>query len=131
MITITLLYAGLLAFWFLILSIRVISGRTGKGNPSLGDGGDSNMLRRIRGHGNFAEYVPITLMLIGFLEISGQASWVIHTIGSTLLIGRVLHGYALAFTPDYVFGRSAGIALSLLALGCASMLSIYSGIVNL
>ena len=63
--TITLLYAGLLAIWFLVLSIRVIQGRMGPGNPSLGDGGNPVMLRRIRGHANFAEYVPLILLLMG------------------------------------------------------------------
>jgi len=131
MVVVTQLYAGLLAVWFLVLSTRVILGRAGKGGPSLGDGGDGNMLRRIRGHSNFAEYVPLTLILIGFLEISGQSKWVVHVLGSILFVGRVMHGYALVFTSKNVVGRSAGIALTFLALGIASVLCIYAGIANL
>ncbi len=89
------------------------------------------MLRRIRGHGNFAEYVPLTLILIGFLEISGQSKWIIHILGSMLFFGRLMHGYAFAFTDEYVFGRSSGAALTFLALGIASILCLYSSIVNL
>jgi uncharacterized membrane protein YecN with MAPEG domain len=59
--TVTPIYAGLLAIVFVLLSARVILGRFGPGNPSLGDGGNLDMLRRIRGHANFAEYVPLTL----------------------------------------------------------------------
>ena len=55
---VTPLYAGLLAIWFLVLSARVVQGRAGPGSPSLGDGGNPAMLRRIRGHANLAEYVP-------------------------------------------------------------------------
>lgn len=131
MIVVTQLYAGLLAVWFLVLSIRVVLGRAGKGKPSLGDGGDPVMFRRIRGQANFAEYVPLTLVLIGFLEMSGQAKWIIHLLGSTLLLGRVMHGYAFSFTSEHVFGRSAGIALTFLSLGVASALCIFSSIAKL
>lgn len=36
----TLLYGGALALVFFVLTVRVIQGRSGKGAPSLGDGGD-------------------------------------------------------------------------------------------
>ena len=124
MVKISLLYAGLLAIWFVVLSVRVIGGRMGPGNPSLGDGGNPIMIRRIRGHANFAEYVPLTLVLIALLEVSGSPSWQLHALGSSLLVGRLLHGYALSFTHNSPFGRSAGIALTLLALASAALLSV-------
>ena len=88
--SITLLYAGALALWFLVLSIRVVQGRVGPGNPSLGDGGNPLMLRRIRAHANFAEYVPMILVMMGFLELNGQPKWEIHLLGAMLLIARLL-----------------------------------------
>ena len=121
---VTLLYGGLLAVLFVLLSARVILGRTGPGKPSLGDGGNPAMLRRIRGHANFAEYVPLTLLLIGFLELSGAAVWQLHVLGCTLFVGRVLHGYALSFSANSPFGRSVGIALTLLTVMAASVLCI-------
>ena len=63
---VTPLYAGLLALLFLVLSWRVIQFR--QRGISLGDGGDPRMLRLIRGHANFAEYVPLILLMMGFLE---------------------------------------------------------------
>src|SRR5690349_15514260 len=66
---VTPIYAGILAILFFILSMRVIVGR-GKNGPSLGDGGDVRMQRRIRGHGNFAEYVPLILVMMAMLELS-------------------------------------------------------------
>ncbi len=126
-INITLLYGGALALWFLVLSVRVILGRGGSG-PSLGDGGDATMQRRIRGHANFAEYVPLILVLIGFLEANGTAAWIIHALGVTLLVGRLLHGYAFSFSEKSVIGRSGGIVLTLLCLLAAGGLSLGAGL---
>ena len=56
---ITEFYAGVLAILFFALSIRVVAVR---GRVSLGDGGDPMVLRRMRGHANFAEYVPLILL---------------------------------------------------------------------
>lgn len=127
MMRVTLVYGGLLAIWFLVLSIRVVMGRAGPGKPGLGDGGDPMMQRRIRGHANFAEYVPLILVLIGFLEQSGLPAWQVHALGATLLAGRLLHGYAFAFTANHVFGRSAGIGLTFASLLAAGALSLVQG----
>lgn len=125
---ITLLYSGLLALWFFVLSIRVIQGRMGKGKPSLGDGGDTGMLRRIRAHANFAEYVPLILVIMAMLETQGLPGVALHVLGGMLLLGRLLHGYAFAFTANQPFGRTAGIALTFLSLlgagGCAVWLGL-------
>jgi uncharacterized membrane protein YecN with MAPEG domain len=129
--SVTLLYAGALGLWFVALTIRVVLGRSGPGNPSLGDGGNPEMLRRIRGHGNFAEYVPIVLVMLGFLELSGEPKWVLHCLGLALLLGRLLHGYALSFTANFPFGRTAGILLTLIALLGASGLCLYHGALRL
>lgn len=124
--TITLLYGGLLGLWFMVLSVRVIQGR-GKGFH-LGDGGDAQMLRLMRGHANFAEYVPLTLLLIGMLEMSGTPALWIHALGASLLLGRLLHGYAFCFHTHFPIGRSGGIVLTFLSLLGASALAIWQGI---
>lgn len=126
--TITLVYTGVLALWFFVLSVKVIRARVGPGNPSLGDGGDPVVQRLIRGHGNFAEYVPLILLMMGFLELNGLPHWALHTLGAALLAGRLLHGYALSFTQSSVFGRSAGIALTLLPLLIGGGLCVYRGL---
>jgi uncharacterized membrane protein YecN with MAPEG domain len=128
---VTLLYAGALGLWFVALSIRVVLGRVGPGNPGLGDGGNPALLRRIRGHANFAEYVPLVLAMMGFLEFSAEPRWVLHCLGLALLLGRLLHGYALSFTGSFPFGRTAGIILTLIALLGASGLCLYRGLLAL
>lgn len=112
---ITLLYGALLALLYLLLSARVIQRRREAG-INLGSGGDAEMERRIRAHANFAEYVPLLLILIALLEAGGAAAWLLHGLGAALLLARVLHGYALAFTRHWMAGRFLGTLLTFLVL---------------
>ena len=121
---VTPIYAGLLALLYLLLSYRVVQSR-GHGRPSLGDGGDQDLLRRIRGHGNFAEYVPLLLLMIAMLEFNHLPVYLLHALGITLLIARLLHGYALSFTESFKFGRFWGTALTFLLLLVCGVLSLY------
>ena len=75
---VTPLYAGALALLFIVLSWRVIQFR--QRGISLGDGGDPRMLRLIRGHANFAEYVPLILLMMGFLEFGHTSVYVLHAL---------------------------------------------------
>jgi len=123
---ITPIYAGLLAILYFVLSYRIITMR-GPGGPSLGDGGNPVLLRRIRGHGNFAEYVPFILLMIAMLELGRQSSMLIHGLGITLLVARLLHGFALSFTTNFTFGRFWGTALTFLLLVVCGALCIWQG----
>ena len=123
---ITPLYAGLLAFWFLVLSVKVVQRR--QRGIALGDGGDSRMLRLIRGHGNFAEYVPLILLMMALLELGHTSTYVLHALGIGLLVARLLHGFALSFTQHFRFGRFYGAGLTFLILAVAAALCILQGI---
>jgi uncharacterized membrane protein YecN with MAPEG domain len=125
---VTPLYAGLLALWFLVLSLRVIQRR--RSGIHLGDGGDQAMLRVIRGHANFAEYVPLALLLMGMLEVSRFSIYVLHALGIVLLVARLLHGYALSFTDRFLFGRFWGTTLTFIVLASEAVLCIYQGILG-
>ena len=127
--TITPLYAGLLALWFVALSVRVVQ-RRGHG-ISLGDGGDNILLRRIRGHANFAEYVPLILLMMGFLELSRFNGWLLHGIGITLVVARLLHGYALSFSEQFKFGRFWGTLLTFILVAVLGLLCLTQGLRSL
>ena len=125
---VTPLYAGILAIWFVLLSFHVIARRR-SGKIGLGDGGDPDMQRRIRGHGNFAEYVPFALLLIALLEIGGTTPfWALHALGVTLVIARLLHGYALSFSEHFFLGRFLGTVLTFAVLIVAGLLCLWRGI---
>lgn len=128
---VTPLYAGLLALFYFVLSLRVIKRRRGA-NVSLGDGGDQELQRRMRGHGNFAEYAPFGLLLIALLEIGGTTPfWLLHLLGLTLVVARVLHGIALSYTEQWFPGRFYGMILTFLVLVVAGVLNLWRGIAGL
>jgi uncharacterized membrane protein YecN with MAPEG domain len=50
------------------------------------------MLRTIRAHGNAVEWVPLGLLLLLVIELSGAGTrFTLHLAGGTLLLGRILH----------------------------------------
>ena len=122
---ITPLYAGLLAILYLALSYRVVQGRQVVDGPGLGDGGDASMLRRIRGHANFAEYVPIILVLLAMLELGAWPAWLLHGLGAALLIARLLHGYALSYSDHFQFGRFWGTLITFVLLLVCGGLNVF------
>jgi len=123
---VTPLYAGILAILFFVLSMRVVALR-GHG-ASLGDGGNPLLLRRIRGHGNFAEYVPFILLMMGMLELGRFSIYLLHAMGVTLVAARLLHGYALSYSERFKFGRFWGTALTFGLLLVGGALCLYQGV---
>jgi uncharacterized membrane protein YecN with MAPEG domain len=121
---VTPLYAGVLALWLLVLALRVIHYRSATG-IYLGDGGDATLLRAIRGQANFVEYVPLALLLLAILELSRFSIYLLHVLGVTLLIARLLHGYAFAFRGEFKIGRLWGASLTFLVLGVEAILCIF------
>lgn len=122
-VTITPLYAALLGLVLLALSARVIAGVRAKG-VSLGDGNDPGHLTLIRSHGNFIEYVPMCLVLIGFVEAGGASSGWVHGLGGALLVARVLHPIGMSPDPKPNPFRFVGTVGTLLVLLISSVLLI-------
>jgi len=109
------LYASLLAFLFVALSIRTLRlRRTLK--IAIGDSGSPAMLRAMRVHSNFAEYVPLTLVLIFMVESQAAHPYLIHTLGLSLLIGRACHAYGVSQSKENYAFRVFGMAMTLTTL---------------
>jgi len=117
---ITTLYAGLLGLILIWLSARVVQARLAH-EVSIGDGGQADILVAIRGQGNFIEYVPIALLLIGLGELGGSPSWLLHGLGLTLVLARIAHPFGLASTFELRVPRVAGAMLTLIVIGIASL----------
>ena len=81
----------------------------------------------MRGHANFAEYVPLLLLMMAFLEYGHVATWGLHAIGATLVVARLLHGIALSFTQKWFFGRFVGSVLTLALLVVCGVLCVVQG----
>jgi uncharacterized membrane protein YecN with MAPEG domain len=91
---ITSIYASLLALLIVRLSLSVIKLRR-KNRIIVGDGGNEELQLAIRTHANALEYIPITLLLLLTLELNGAPKILIHILGATLIIGRIIHAVGL------------------------------------
>jgi len=105
------LYAALLALLFVGLSMRTLRMRRGLGIV-IGDAGNERMLRAMRVHSNFAEYVPLNLLLMYFVEASGASPWFVHALGICLLVGRVSHALGVSQVRERYAFRTVGMALT-------------------
>lgn len=119
---VTALYAALCALLLLGLTVQVILHRR-RSKIGLGDGGDRGLLKAIRAHGNATETIPIQLILLLLLELSGLASAVLHGLGAAILLSRLLHAFGLSRVSGPSPGRMIGMAVSmLLTLGMPLLL---------
>lgn len=108
--------AGAAAIINLWLAIRVGQVRT-KEKVMIGDGGNENVIRRMRAHANFTEFTPFILILIALIELAtGTSAW-LWIISSLFLVGRLLHAFGMdGFMPGRMIGTIVTM-LSLLGLG--------------
>ena len=120
-VTITPIYAALLGLVLLVLSVRVVTAVRAKG-VSIGDGGSPDHLALIRSQGNFVEYVPMILILIGFAEAGGASDTWIHGLGGVLLLARILHPIGMSPEPKPNVFRFAGTVSTFLVLLISSIL---------
>ena len=83
------------------------------------------MLRAIRAHSNFAEYVPICLFAIYLTEAQGANPFFVHCLGFSLLLGRALHAYGISQVNENFKFRVSGMMFTFSSLlGSASYLII-------
>ena len=120
---ITGLFAGILALLFLFLSAMVIRQRFAR-KVSLGNGGAEDFQRLIRTHANFAEYVPMALILMFLYEMQTyiQTPWHLYIIGGALVVARGLHAWGLYKGGFYE--RVIGTSLTLLVIFALAMMLI-------
>jgi len=121
---ITIVYAGILGILYVGLSLYVIAGRY-RYKTSLGDGGVPDLEKRIRVHGNFAEYVPFALLLLFMTDYVSYSPIIIHVLGIMLVIGRVLHIPGILRGNGANFLRAGGVILTQLVILTCSILLIY------
>lgn len=114
------IYASLLAILFVYLSVRTIRLRRAL-RIGLGHADDPRMLRATRVHANFAEYVPLALILIFLVETSTSSSLFVHALGAALLVARLSHAYGVSQHPENfrfrVFGMATTFTVLLICAG--------------
>ena len=108
-------YAAVLALLFVALSIRTLRLRR-KLHIAIGDAGNQTMLRAMRVHSNFAEYVPLSVILVYFVEANGAPLILVHALGLCLVVGRVAHAFGVSQPIENYRFRVTGMALTFTTL---------------
>lgn len=118
---VTSIYAILLLVILTLLAARVGVLRK-RFNVSLGDGGHEELVVAIRQHGNFVEQVPYALIFLALAEYNGVWNWVLHGVGVTFVIARILHPFGLKINQTRTVLRATANNLMALAtftlVGC-------------
>jgi uncharacterized protein len=122
--TITALYAGLLGIVYLVLGGFVVAHRR-RARIGLGTGGDTALERAVRVHGNFAEYVPLFLVLLLVAELNGGAAILLHSIGTAFFLARLYHAFGLSRSSGTSPGRFGGTLVSWLAILLLALLNVW------
>ena len=107
LLSITPLYVALLGVFFLPITLRVGAYRLSS-KVLIGDGGDPELIRRMRGQANFVETVPLAVIMLVLMELSGASATWLHALCASLLVGRILHYIGLTEIGPAV-GRSIGM----------------------
>lgn len=109
----TSIYAGLCGLLMAWLAVQTIKVRRAN-RVKLGDGGNFALQSAMRAQGNFAEYMPIVLILLFLLEYNGMYYLVIHAFGIAFLVGRWKHAQGLL--ADNLRDRMRGMDFTLTVL---------------
>ena len=125
--SITAAYFGILALLYLVLGLQVSRLRRGH-RVLFGDGDNIKLRSAIRAHGNFVEYVPIIVLMVAMLEMSGTPAATVHLLMGALLVARLLHPPGMYVGPrtlQFQICRVGGILLTLLVLLAAAVLLLW------
>ncbi|MGL5116682.1 MAG: MAPEG family protein [Beijerinckiaceae bacterium] len=104
-------YAALIVLMGIALTYAVILQRRRK-LVGIGDGGDKELARIVRVHGNFCENAPFALALLMFLPLLGGATFAVHSVGALFLAGRLAHAFGLSKSAGTSAGRVGGMVLT-------------------
>ena len=129
----TTIFASLFTILYIFLSFRVGYFR---GSPvmrlifKMDDKINENKLvRNVRSHGNFSEYVPLFLILLLILEIKNETPFLYLLITCLIfLYGRIAHAICFSFYEFNPFLRISGMLFTYLGLAMLSFLiyQLYS-----
>jgi uncharacterized protein len=123
--SITACYLAVLALLYAGLGLQVTRLRRGH-RVLFGDGDNIKLRSAIRAHANFAEYVPIIVLMVAMLEMSGMSAARVHLLMGALLIARLLHPLGMYVGPRtlrFQICRVGGIVLTnLVMIACAIMI---------
>ncbi len=130
MLKLTAIYAAILTFVYVKLTLNVINLRR-QNEVSLGDGGREDLQQAIRSHGNFTEYVPLGLILLGCLEANHIHWTIVLLLGGVFTTGRLFYAKAfLEATPNMEL-RVRGMKFTLWGLQALAATNVIALIIQI
>lgn len=120
---ITLATASTLGIMLIWLSARVIASRV-KNQALIGDQGNQDLLFAIRTQGNFSEYTPLFLILLGLLEFSQASPTTLKVLAGLFIVSRLLHMLGMGEGANLRL-RQLGMIGTFTAIIVASVLGLY------
>ncbi len=124
---ISMMYAGLCTLLVIFLAIRVVRWRR-EHKIGLGHGDNIELQCRVRAHANATENMPLALILLGSLELTGFAPWMIHVLGATFLFSRIIHAWGVSHNAGYSKGRFWGMLLTWVPMIVMAVFAIVGSI---
>ena len=116
---VTLATASGLALIYLIIVFRV--GRTRMVyRVAMGDGGNPELVMRMRTQANFTEYVPLMIVLMGLLEGAGANPLALSIGGVGLMLLRGMHMIGMPKPVPNIY-RAAGATGTILLLAAEAV----------
>lgn len=107
-LSVSSIYLAILGLLFVPLTMRIGMHRI-KHKIDIGDDGDKQLFRMIRCQANFVETVPLAAILIVALELSDASEVLIHIMGATLVVSRIMHYLGLSRLGPFI-ARPLGMA---------------------
>ncbi len=120
-----LMYAGLHGLMLVFLSLWVLRYKVRSGTR-----GAATAERMSRVQGNFLEYVPMALILLWLVELGGTPAVVLHALGLTLFVARLLHAWGLGRTAAANYPRMIGALLTFLVLAMLGVTALYLSLIG-
>jgi len=120
---VTACVAGLILIW---LSVRVVGARV-KDDVLIGEGESKDLLFKIRTHGNFSEYAPLFLIILGVVEGAGGHATALMALAALFLVARVLHVFGMSANANLTF-RQLGMVGTYVSIAVISLYGLYLGL---
>lgn len=77
---------------------------------------------------NFVENVPLALILLYLLEVSGVSGVFVHGCGLSLVVCRLLHAWGLARNEGANYPRLIGAQGTFIVVSVMAMAALYLGL---
>jgi len=67
----------------------------------------------------------VFVILIGIAELHADSSIIVAILALAFVLGRIAHGYALAFTENFPKGRFLGMVTTLITTSLAVLYNLF------